>query len=119
MTLTIFSLRSSFTSFLLLRVINQFQLLNMSAQAKLHMVVTHLFAYWKRSKAYSSGPLKRVGGGCTWMEKLWLITRGFLSTSNIRVFSELVLMSFCLFDSSLLCWLHGGALCIGGSVEVY
>lgn len=47
----------------LLRVINQFRLGNMSVQAKLHMVITHLFAYWKRSKAYSSGWLKGVGWG--------------------------------------------------------
>lgn len=98
-TLIIFSLSSSFTSFFLLRVINQFQLRSMSVQAKLHMVITHLFAYWKRSKAYSSGWRKGVGGGCTWIEKLWFTTRGFLSRFNLRVFLELVLMSFCLFDS--------------------
>lgn len=63
------------------------------------MVITHLFADWKRSKAYSSGWLKRVGGDCTWIEKLWFITGGFLSRANLRVFLELVLMSFCLFDS--------------------
>lgn len=99
MTLTIFSLRSSFTSFFLLRVINQFQLRSMSVQAKLHMAITHLFAYWKRSKAYSSGWLKGVGGGCTWIKKLWFTTRGFLSRANLCVFLELVLLSFCLFDS--------------------
>jgi hypothetical protein len=71
----------------------------MSVQAKLHMAITHLFAYWKRSKAYSSGWLKGVGGGCTWIKKLWFTTRGFLSRANLCVFLELVLLSFCLFDS--------------------
>lgn len=67
-------------------------------------------------RLYSSGRLTGVGGGCTWIEKLWLTTRGFLSRSNIRAFPELVLMSFCLLDSSVCSVGFAVAHCVTAAV---
>lgn len=72
------------------------------------MVITHLFAYSnRRSKAYPSGWLKGVGGGCTWIEKLWFTTRFPIKSQPPRVSragADGFLFVCLTADSALLCF---------------